>query len=146
MRPKNYSRAGSVPAPIERVFAVLTDARRMPEWLPGCSAAQSEHPLAQGVWLRARFKKRVSVFEVIEFRPPERIGFLERGQRKNAQLLFGLEAAGAQTTVTVEEVWQPADAGAWVRGHVLPKRDPNRYLATILENLGKSVGAAASKG
>ena len=141
MRPVSYSRVGFLPAPIDQVFAALTDPRHICKWLPGCSAAQSERPLQQGVWLRARFKKRVSIFEVVEFLPPKRLGFLERGQRKNAQLFFGLEAAGASTTVTVREVWQPGSAGAWVRGRVLPKRDPDRYLAAILENLGRIVGS-----
>ncbi len=144
MRPVSHSLVEHLPASIDRVFAVLADPARVPDWLPGCSAAQSERPLQHGVWLRARFKKRVSIFEVVEFLPPKRLGFLERGQRKNAQLFFRLEPAGASTTVTVREVWQPGSAGAWVRGRVLPKRDPDRYLAAILENLGRIIGAADS--
>lgn len=139
MRPVSHSLVEQLPASIDRVFAVLADPARVPDWLPGCSAAQSDGPLQNGARLRVRFKKRVSEFEVRDYAPPRSFGLAERGQRKSSELLFGLESRGGSTTVTVREIWSPTSPGAWVRGRLIPRRNPRRYLATILENLRRIV-------
>src|SRR2546427_9501140 len=40
MRPVSFTYSGTVGAPIDRVFALITDPGRMPEWLPGCRSVK----------------------------------------------------------------------------------------------------------
>src|SRR5437763_5330450 len=40
MRPVSFTYTGTVGAPIDKVFALITDPARMPEWLPGCQSVK----------------------------------------------------------------------------------------------------------
>src|SRR5438034_8575603 len=41
MRPVSHTLINSIRAPIDRVFALLTDPARIAQWLPGCDGVQS---------------------------------------------------------------------------------------------------------
>jgi len=135
MRPVIHTLIDSVRAPIVQVFALLTDPARIAKWLPGCDGAESEGPLRKGARFKARFGQRTTEFEIVDFAPPATFGWVERGQRKGARLFLRLDSSGANTAVTVREVWIPRSFGAWVRGRFLERRKVQRRLHNILENL-----------
>ena len=41
MRPVTYTLTTVIPAPVEQVFAVLSDPHRMAEWLPSARAVEA---------------------------------------------------------------------------------------------------------
>jgi uncharacterized protein YndB with AHSA1/START domain len=135
MRPFSHTLIDHVRAPIDRVFALLSDPARMPEWLPGCSAVATAGPLKNGARLKARFGTRLTEFEIVDFAPPNTFGWVERGQRRGSKTFFRLDFVGGATAVTVRDVWTPHSLGAWVRGRLLPKRKVQRQLKAILQNL-----------
>jgi len=136
MRPIRYTPIDHVSAPVERVFALLTDPGRMADWLPGCDAVWAEAPLKRGARFKARFGKRLTEFEVMDFSRPTDFAWVERGERNRAETLFRLEFIGGSTRVTIGETWVPQSLGAWVRGRLLPtKRNVPRRLKRIFQNL-----------
>src|SRR2546428_7465402 len=42
MGPVSFTYSARVPAPIDKVFALISDPMRMPEWLPRCGAAKAK--------------------------------------------------------------------------------------------------------
>src|ERR1043166_5083342 len=80
MHPASRTVIQTVPVPIERVFALLTDPGRMAEWLPGYAGTQSDKPLRKGVRFKVRFGQRMTEFEVVDFTPPTTFGWVERGE------------------------------------------------------------------
>ncbi len=134
-RPVIFCATGRVPTVIDQLFAVLTDPARMPEWLPGCGGVVSDAPIGQGVYIRARFRSRVTEFVIVDYAPPYRFGWAERGQRRGWRLWFRLNVADTGTALTICEVWAPASLGAWVWGHLIRRRHPERHVEQILERL-----------
>jgi uncharacterized protein YndB with AHSA1/START domain len=137
MRPVSHTLIDSVSAPIDEVFALLTDPRRMIAWLPTCDDVyvQSAGPLVKGARLVVRFGERVTAFEVVDFVPPRTFGWIERGLRQGTKTFFRLDPTGSGTAVTVREVWTPVTFRAWLRARLRPKRDVPRRLRRIIENL-----------
>lgn len=140
MRPVTHTLIDKVAAPIERVFALLTDPARMPQWLPGCSGAEVSGPVKKGARIKPRFGARESEFEVVDFVPLKTFGWTERGQRRGSKTFFRLDKAGDSTSITVQTVWIPSGFLAWVRGRFFPKRDAQAQLTKTLENLRKVLG------
>jgi len=102
MRQVSHTVIHPVPAPIERVFAVLTDPARIAQWLPGCGGVESPVPLRKGVRFKARFGNRETEFEVVDFAPPTAFGLVERGERDGWKTLFRLdETAGSSPTRSI---------------------------------------------
>ena len=141
MHPVSYAAVDRLPAGIDRVFAVLTDPERIPGWLPGCEAAHSESPVKQGTRIKARFRARITEFEVTDCIPPNSFGWAERGQRRSSTLGFRLYPVGSSTTVAVREVWAPTSLASWAWGRLVSRRNPQRHVALILEKLRTSVAS-----
>lgn len=135
MPPVSHTLIDSVRAPISEVFALLTDPGHIPDWLPGCTGIQCEVSLKRGVRFTARFGKRLTEFEVVDFAPPMTFGWSERGERKGWKTLFRLDASGGATAVTIRSVWIPRSFSAGLRGRWFEKRTVQRQLSGILENL-----------
>jgi uncharacterized protein YndB with AHSA1/START domain len=135
MQPVSHTYVDSVNAGVAQVFALLTDPNRIARWLPGCDGVESNAPLRKGVRFKARFGQRVSEFEVVDYAPPATFGWAERGERKGARLFLRLDASGTATAVTVREVWTPRSFVAWIRGRFLERRQVQRRLQTIVQNL-----------
>ncbi len=135
MRPVSHTLIDHVRAPIDRVFALLSDPARMPEWLPGCTAVEAEAPLKHGARVKVRFGTRLTEFEIVDCAPPNTMGWVERRQRMGSKTFFRLDFVGGSTSVTVRDEWTPRSLGAWVQGRLLPMRDVPRYLKSILQNL-----------
>jgi len=141
VRPVSYAAVDRLPAVIQRVFAVLTDPDRIPEWLPGCEAAHTDDPFEKGVRIKARFGKRMAQFEITDYAPPTSFGWAERGQRRSSTLGFRLYPVGNSTTVTVREVWAPTSLAGWVWGRLVSRRNPQRHVALILARIRTTVAA-----
>ena len=102
MRPVTHTLIDKVRAPMELVFALLTDPARMPQWLPGCSGAQASGPVKKGARIKPQFGARESEFEVVDFAPPRTFGWTERGQRRGSKTFFRLDKSGDATSITVQ--------------------------------------------
>ena len=135
MRPVSHTLIDHVRAPIESVFAALTDPRCLEQWLPGCSAVLAQGPVRKGSRLRAQFGARTTELDVVDFQPPNTFGWVERGQRKNVKTFFRLDPSNAATAVTVRQVWTPSSLRAWVRGHFFAKRNVQRHSKTMVAGL-----------
>jgi len=135
MRPITRTVVKSIPAPAGDLFTLLTDPERIPQWLPGCNAVQSDGPVQRGASLKVRFGVRVTTFEIVDFTQSRTFGWLERGQRQGWKTLFHLEPVGAATAVTIRDVWTPPSLGAWLRGRLFEKRRVAHPLDEIVENL-----------
>src|SRR5205814_10330154 len=101
MRPASRTVIQTVPVPIERVFALLTDPNRMAEWLPGCGGTQSDKPLRKGVRFKVRFGQRMTEFEAVDFAPPTTFGWVDRGGRNGWKPFFRLDPSAQSTAVIV---------------------------------------------
>src|SRR5437763_9822778 len=73
MRPVSHTLINSIRAPIDRVFALLTDPGRIAQWLPGCDGVQSAGPLRKGARFTARFGARRPDSGTVDFRQPGRL-------------------------------------------------------------------------
>jgi len=135
MRPVSHTYVDSVRAPVVQVFALFTDPARIPKWLPGCDAVESAGPFKKGARFTARFGERTSEFEIVDFAAPATFGWTERGQRKGTKLFLRLDVTGSTTAVTIREVWTPRGFFAWVRGRFFERRQVQRRLQTIVQNV-----------
>ena len=135
MRPITYVATGRLSAAMEQVFHTLTDPAQVPSWLPGCQAVVTDGPVEKGSRVRAQFGKRVTEFEVVDYAPPHRFGWTERGWRQGWKLWFRLDAADRATAVTVCEVWAPRSFRTWLLARLFPRRNSQLYVEQIFERL-----------
>ena len=139
MRPVTQTFSHSVPAPIEQVFALLTDPGRIPDWLPGCSEVQSDGPLHQGSRLNVRFGERATEFEVVDFARPGAFSWAERGEREGWWMFVRLAVLGDSTTVTVRDAWLPRSRGGWLHARLWDRRRVRRHLKQIVQRVRSAV-------
>lgn len=139
MRPVTYTHIDRIPAPRDQVYAVLTDPKRIGEWLPGCAAVEGLS-IKRGARLTAHFGNRVTEFEVVDLNPSRTFGWVEYGQRNGAKVFFRLDQAGEATSITIQIVWKPRSLLAWIRGRWFGKRNVQRQVTKTLENLRKLLG------
>jgi uncharacterized protein YndB with AHSA1/START domain len=140
MKPQGHTLVSHVGAPIDKVFAVLSDPARIPEWLPACRAASSSGPLRKGAKIKVRFGEvRETEFEVIDFSAPNTFGWAERGGRKGHKTFFRLDFAGGSTAVTIKDVWTPPTFAAWLRAKFSAKRNVAKVLDGTVQNLRAAV-------
>ena len=135
MRPVTQTFSHSVPAPIQQVFALLTDPGRIPDWLPGCTEVHSDGPLKQGTRFKVRFGDRVTEFEVVDYARPAAFAWAERGERKGRRMFFRLAGLGESTSVTIRDAWIPHSRGAWLHARIWDRRSPRRHLNQMLQRL-----------
>src|SRR5438128_1491651 len=103
MRPVSFTYTGTVGAPIDKVFALITDPSRMPEWLPGCQSVKPAPKLTgRGDRHRIFFERdgrRIDVeIEVIDYNPPYTYCWVEIRRRAGSRTVFALHIAAAATT------------------------------------------------
>jgi uncharacterized protein YndB with AHSA1/START domain len=140
MRSIDHTLITQVGAPIDRVFSVLTDPARIPEWLPMCESIEVEGPIKRGSRLRVRFTDhRMTVFEVVDFQAPSTFGWVEHGGREGAKTFFRLDFAGGATALTVKDVWRPPSLIAWVKARLFPKRNTKRQMDRAVQSLRLAV-------
>src|SRR5260370_26635474 len=112
MQPVSQTLVESIRAPIEQVFALLTDPGRMAQWLPGCDAVQNSGPLAVGARFTAHFGARLTEFEVVDCTPPRTYAWAARSARKGWRTTYVLEAGAGGRAATVERGGSPASCAA----------------------------------
>jgi len=135
MKPVSTTLGNYVIAPVERVFQLLTDPTRFPDWLPGCSGAEPAGPVEKGSKVNVRFGARHTTFEIVNCSAPYTFGWVESGARAGCKTFFQLDFAGSLTGVTIQDVWQPPSLGALVRAKLRPRRFPERRLDRTIQNL-----------
>lgn len=131
---------GSLPAPLELVFALLTDPKKMPQWIASCRGVNADGPVKKGTRLTIEFARRSTEFLITDFTPPELFGWTEMGARTGSQTVFKLAFAGATTTVTMRHVWSPKTLRAWILGAVLRRRNARRMFDTAMVELRRMLG------
>lgn len=129
--------AGAIAAPVDRVFALLVDPRKFPDWLPGCYAVGGAPLIYKGARLLVRFGPRTTAFEITDFVPPTTFGWAELGARAGSQTFFQLAFAGATTAIKMKHVSTFSSLKAWLRTKLGNRRDPYRQLDLTLQNLRK---------
>ncbi|HEV8266427.1 MAG TPA: SRPBCC family protein [Gemmatimonadales bacterium] len=129
----------TIPAPIERVFELLTDPAQIPDWLPGCQSVEPPAPLRKGSRLRVGFGTRAAVFEVVELTPPHNFGWIERKGRPGNHLYFNLGFSGGSTNLAMKAIWEAH--GLWSRlfGELSRRKDAKRFFEGVVNNLRRIV-------
>lgn len=135
MQPVTQTLVESIRAPIEQVFALLSDPGRIAEWLPGCDGVENSGPLVVGARFTAHFGARLTEFEVVDCTPPRTFAWVERGARKGWQTSYLLEAVAGATAVTITGTWTPESEDAWLRGRTFARRRVQSQLKAIMEKL-----------
>ena len=105
MRTVSFIHSGLVGAQIDKVFDLLTDPARVPDWLPGCQTVKRvDGPPGKGQRWRLRmqtpFRIADLVVEVIEYEPPTGFAWAELQPRSGSKTYFKLAFAGGATEVT----------------------------------------------
>ena len=140
MRSIDHTLITQVGAPIEKVFAVLTDPVRMPEWLPMCESVEANGPVRRGSRLKVNFSEgRRTEFEVVDFNQPNTFGWVEHGGREGAKTFFRLDFAGGATALTIKDVWRPPSFLAWLKAQLFPKRNTKRQMDRAVQSLRLAV-------
>ncbi len=142
MRSVAITLSGIVAAPIDRVFDLLTDPQRAPDWLPGCQSVRlNGSPGRKGErWhLRVRTPLRVAdlQIEILEYTPPTGFAWHEIVPRSGSKTYFKLEFQGATTEVTMKHVWTPPNFSAWLKGVWFRRRKLGRQFDGALQNFRK---------
>lgn len=126
-----------IQAPIERVWTILTDLPRWPEWNSAVSEMQSSGPVRIGTTFRWRAGS-VARSRVFEAAGPGVIAWTGRTMGIDAVHVWKLESKGARTAVTTEESFQ----GLLVR---LFPGSFHRMLSGALDTVLRDLKAAAER-
>lgn len=146
MGPVSFTYSASIPAPIDRVFALISDPLRMPEWLPRCIAVKAttnDRP-GKGARYKVTFQRDTnprheSVIEIIDFSPPHTFGWVEIYHRVGSKTFFALGFAGGSTKVTLKHVWHPTGFRSWLNGQFYRRRNARRMFDGLINNLRKAL-------
>jgi uncharacterized protein YndB with AHSA1/START domain len=127
-----------IAAPPERVWELVTDIDRWPDWNPDIDSAALKGPLAPGTTFRwkAGPGKLVSTLRHVD--PPREVGWTGKTMGIAGVHVYRLEPSGSGTRVVSEESW----AGFPVR---LMRRRMRRTLQTSLETGLRHLKAAAER-
>src|SRR6266568_127659 len=92
MGPVSFTYSASIPAPIDKVFALISDPLKMPEWLPSCVdvKATTADRAGKGARFKLTFQRAThrheSVIEIIDFSAPHTLAgskfITARGRRR----------------------------------------------------------------
>jgi uncharacterized protein YndB with AHSA1/START domain len=121
---------------MSELFDILTDAARIPTWLPRCHAATCDGPIRKKSRVTLEYGRRSVELVVSEFTAPTSLAWTERKPRDGAQTYFQLAFGGGTTTLTVKEVWPTSGIRGWF-GKLLGRRNAKRRFDGIVQNLRK---------
>jgi uncharacterized protein YndB with AHSA1/START domain len=145
MRPVSFTYSASVPSPIDKVFALISNPLRMPEWLPRCIAVKET--TGERVGKGARYKltfqrdeiRHESVIEIIDFQPPHTFGWVEIYHRAGSKSYIALSFAGGSTKVSFKHIWLPTGFRSWLNGQFYRRRNSHRMFGGLINNLRKAL-------
>ena len=136
MAAATFTFTAAIPCPMSELFDILTDAARIPAWLPHCHAAKCDGPLRKKSRVTLEFGRRSVEVVISEFTAPTSLGWTERKPRDGAQVFFQLDFGGGTTTLTVKEVW-PTSGIRGMLGKWLGRRNAKRRFDAMVQNLRK---------
>ena len=139
MRTETLILSGAVPAPIRRVFDLMTDPGPIPDWLPRCSNVEAQGPLRKGARIKVNFNGRATQFEIVDLTPPTTFGWADRLARIGTRVYFHLQVSGGQTQLTMKSLWTPQTWRDWIVGKLFRRRSARRLFDGVLQNLRKLV-------
>jgi uncharacterized protein YndB with AHSA1/START domain len=122
-------RVGVIDAPVEAVWAVLSDLQRWPDWNADVSAMRVEGPLAPGTRFRWKAGGMVIQSQLVEVMPPCRIVWTGRTLGLSAIHVWQLDPVEAKTQVTTEESFEG----------FLPRLLPGLMRRTLEKTLDTSI-------
>ena len=134
-----FTLRASIPAPIERVFELLTTPAQIPKWLPGCKSVEPATEMRKGSRLVVGFGTRAAEFEVVELAVPQSFGWIERKGRPGNHMYFSLAFSGGSTILGMKAIWQAR--GLWARlfGGMSRRKDARRFCEGVVNNLRRIV-------
>ncbi|HXF96820.1 MAG TPA: SRPBCC family protein [Gemmatimonadales bacterium] len=141
-KPVSFLHSGTVGAPVDRVFALLTDPKRLPDWLPGCrTVAPKEQLMRVGARYHLEMGNRgVRVeIEIVDYQPPRAFGWVEHLRRAGNKTFIKLDYQGGATRVTIKHVWHPQSFRSWLLGQFYRRRDARRMFNGTIQNLRKAL-------
>jgi hypothetical protein len=130
-----------IAAPPERVWELVTDIGRWPEWDPGVESAALEGPLAPGTAFRWKAGPGTIVSTLRHVDPPREVGWTGKTMGIAGVHVFRLEASGVGTRVVSEESWNGVPARI-LRGRM--RRTLQRSLDAGLRHLKAAAERPAS--
>ena len=144
MGPVSFTYSATLPAPIDKVFDLISDPMRMPEWLPRCVAVK---PTTNNKGKGARYKvtfqrdatRHEAVIEIIDFQAPHTFGWVEIYHRAGSKTFFALGFAGGSTKVSLKHIWQPSGFRSWLNGQFYRRRNAHRMFDGLINNLRKAL-------
>jgi uncharacterized protein YndB with AHSA1/START domain len=146
MGPVSFTYSASVPAPIDRVFALISEPLRMPEWLPNCVAVREttgRKAVGKGARYKLTFQRHThqheSVIEIIDFSVPHTFGWVEIYHRAGSKTFFALGFAGGSTKVSLKHIWHPSGFRSWLNGQFYRRRNAHRMFSGLINNLRKAL-------
>lgn len=146
MAPVSFTYSGTVPAPMDKVFALISDPLRMPEWLPRCIAVKAttqDKAPGKGARYKLTFQRAVQqhecVIEIIDYSPPHTFGWVEIYHRAGSKTFFALRFDGGSTKVTFKHLWVPSGFRSWLNGQFYRRRNAHRMFDGLINNLRKAL-------
>ena len=134
-----YTYRSTIPAPIERVFELLTNPAHIPKWLPGCQSVQPPAQLHKGSRLTVGFGTRAAEFEIVELSVPNSFGWIERKGRPGNHLYFSLAFSGGSTNLGMKAIWQARSWWSRIFHRMSRRRDAKRFCEGVVNNLRRMV-------
>ena len=130
-----YEIAVEIPAPPERVWAVMSDVERWPEWTPSVTKVErlDGGPLAVGSRARIRQPNLLpAVWQVTELRPGRGFTWVTRSPGVRVTGIHAVEPApgGSRATLSLEFAGPLAGIVGWITRGL-----NRRYLALEAEGL-----------
>jgi hypothetical protein len=122
-------RVGVIAAPVETVWAVLSDLQCWPDWYDDVSAMRMEGSLAPGTRFRWKAGGMTIRSELVEVMPPRRIAWTGRTLGISAIHVWQLDPVEAGAQVTTEESFEGP----------LPRLLPRLMRRTLEKTLDMSV-------
>jgi uncharacterized protein YndB with AHSA1/START domain len=135
----SFTARAVIPAPIERVFELLTNPDHIPRWLPGCQSVEPPAVMRKGSRIKVGFGTRAAEFEIVELIVPSNFGWIERTGRPGNHMYFSLGFAGGSTNLGMKAIWEAR--GLWARlfGEVSRRRNAKRFFEGVVNNLRRIV-------
>src|SRR5213078_1714568 len=144
MGPVSFTYSASIPTPIDKVFALISEPLRMPEWLPRCIdvKATTTDRAGKGARYKLTFQRATNrheaVIEIIDFSAPHTFGWVEIYHRAGSKTFFALAFQGGSTKVSLKHIWQPSGFRSWLNGQFYRRRNTHLICHGITSNLRKA--------
>ena len=147
--------ARNIDATLDRVWPLLADARRWPEWMPGVRSSVVINDRAEGVGRRQHLEITYGDhageidLEITDWVPEAKIGWIHLSDRihgmdkqfaRDIRTLVTLSPAAGGTAVSFEGTWEPVGLMGRVLSGTLIQSRANSMFQRAAENLERLAG------